>query len=132
MKGLSPASMRDFSSLDGDLGDAFDVLDVLRAFEGSGGVGGFFDAAELVVVDEFGDGGVGPQTGQSGFLRSLRVRKLMPRASTRSRRPTSGSPMPRMSLMTSVAWMMPTRPGRMPRTPPSAQDGTRPGGGGSG
>ncbi len=34
--------------------------------------------------------------------------------------------------MTSVAWMMPSSPGKMPSTPPSAQEGTSPGGGGSG
>lgn len=37
-----------------------------------------------------------------------------------------------MSLMASVAWRVPMMPGRMPRTPPSAQEGTRPGGGGCG
>ena len=44
----------------------------------------------------------------------------------------SGSPIPSMSLTVSVAWMVPMAPGRMPSTPPSAQLGTRPGGGGSG
>ena len=29
--------------------------------------------------------------------------------------------------MTSVAWITPTSPGRIPSTPPSAQEGTRPG-----
>ena len=47
-------------------------------------------------------------------------------------RPISGVPLPRISLTASVAWMQPTRPGRMPSTPPSAQLGTSPGGGGSG
>ena len=44
----------------------------------------------------------------------------------------SGSPAPMISLTASVAWMVPTTPGRIPSTPPSAQLGTRPGGGGSG
>ena len=73
-----------------------------------------------------------PQAGQSGFLRSFSVRNCMLSASTSSKRPTSVSPMPRISLITSVAWMTPTSPGRMPSTPPSAHEGTRPGGGGSG
>src|ERR1700679_1688115 len=74
--------------------------------------------------------GFWPQTGHSGFLRSLSSRKRMLSASTSSSRPTSESPLPRMSLMTSVAWITPTRPGKMPSTPPSGQPGTRPGGGG--
>ena len=41
-------------------------------------------------------------------------------------------PMPRMSLIASVACSVPTMPGSTPRTPPSAQLGTSPGGGGSG
>ena len=44
----------------------------------------------------------------------------------------SGSPMPRINLSVSVAWMVPMIPGSTPRTPPSAQLGTSPGGGGSG
>ena len=39
---------------------------------------------------------------------------------------------PKIILTTSVACMRPTIPGRIPRTPPSAQLGTKPGGGGSG
>ena len=38
----------------------------------------------------------------------------------------------RISLTVSVAWISPMVPGRIPNTPPSAQLGTRPGGGGSG
>ena len=39
---------------------------------------------------------------------------------------------PIINLMASVAWMMPTSPGKIPSTPPSAHEGTSPGGGGSG
>ncbi len=41
-------------------------------------------------------------------------------------------PLPSRILIVSVVWMHPITPGRMPSTPPSAQDGTIPGGGGSG
>src|SRR2546421_99056 len=54
----------------------------------------------------------------------------MPRASYWRRRPTSGLPMPRMSLIASVAWMRPTTPGSTPRTPASLHEGAKPGGGG--
>ena len=40
-------------------------------------------------------------------------------------------PPPTMSLITSLAWIIPMTPGRTPKTPPSAQEGTSPGGGGS-
>ena len=40
--------------------------------------------------------------------------------------------MPVISLIASVAWMTPMTPGSTPSTPPSAQLGTSPGGGGSG
>ena len=39
----------------------------------------------------------------------------------------SGSPMPVISLIASVAWITPMTPGSTPSTPPSAQLGTRPG-----
>ena len=44
-----------------------------------------------------------------------------------------GFPVPHWTVMgASVAWMTPINPGRIPSTPPSAQEGTNPGGGGSG
>jgi hypothetical protein len=46
--------------------------------------------------------------------------------------PTSGSPMPVSSLTASVVWIEPIEAHRTPSTPPSAQLGTMPGGGGSG
>ena len=58
--------------------------------------------------------------------------KRIASASTRRRRPTSDVPRPRIAFTTSVAWIVPRRPGRTPRTPPSAHDGTVAGGGGSG
>src|SRR5436305_1782940 len=54
----------------------------------------------------------------------------MPRASYWRRRPTSGLPMPRMSLIASVAWIRPTTPGSTPSTPASLHDGAMPAGGG--
>ena len=42
----------------------------------------------------------------------------------------SGSPAPVISLIVSSAWSDPITPGSTPSTPPSAQFGTRPGGGG--
>src|SRR5260370_31558576 len=73
-----------------------------------------------------------PHIGQFGFLRSLSPRNFIPSASNSNKRPTRLSPRPRMSLIVSIAWMDPTIPGSTPSTPPSAQEGTSPGGGGSG
>src|SRR5439155_27234496 len=71
-----------------------------------------------------------PHAGHAGSFRTRTVRNVMPNASTSSSRPMSGSPAPSSSLITSVAWIVPTRPGSTPNTPPSAQLGTRPSGGG--
>ena len=46
--------------------------------------------------------------------------------------PTAGSPMPVSSLMASLTWIEPMLAHSTPSTPPSAQLGTMPGGGGSG
>ena len=46
--------------------------------------------------------------------------------------PMSGSPTPVITLIASVVWMEPIVAQRTPSTPPSAHDGTIPGGGGSG
>ena len=43
----------------------------------------------------------------------------------------SESPAPMIHLIVSSAWMLPMMPGSTPSTPPSAQLGTSPGGGGS-
>src|SRR5947209_2897345 len=99
-----------------------------------GGAGSFFaaHAAEFVVIDQLGDRAMRTAHRAIGFLRSLSSRNFIPRASNKSKRPTRFSPQPRISLMVSIAWIEPTIPGRTPRTPPSAQEGTSPGGGGSG
>src|SRR2546425_3127867 len=76
--------------------------------------------------------GFDPQIGHSGFLRNLSSRNFIRRASNTRRRPMSVSPLPRRSLIVSIAWIDPTMPGSTPSTPPSAHDGTRPGGGGRG
>ena len=47
-------------------------------------------------------------------------------------RPTAGSPMPVSNLIASLTWIEPIMAHSTPRTPPSAQLGTIPGGGGSG
>src|SRR5271166_881347 len=49
-----------------------------------------------------------------------------------TRRPISESPMPIINLIASMACITPMFPGNTPSTPPSAQLGTIPGGGGSG
>ena len=53
-------------------------------------------------------------------------------ASYISSRPESGAPRSSSSFRASVACMTPMTPGSTPMTPPSAHDGTEPGGGGSG
>ena len=66
-------------------------------------------ATKLVIVDELSDRAVfTPQLrlaaiGHSGFLRSFNSRKRIASASYSIRRPTRGSPMPRISLTASVA-----------------------------
>jgi hypothetical protein len=60
------------------------------------------------------------------------VRNDIRSASNSSRRPASVSPNPVSSLIASVACNVPITPGSTPSTPPSAHDGTSPGGGGSG
>ena len=56
----------------------------------------------------------------------------MARASTINSRPTSPSPKPTISRITSSAIIEPSTPVSAPRMPASAQAGTVPGGGGSG
>ena len=51
----------------------------------------------------------------------------MSSASYKSSLPTSGSPIPRSSLIVSVACIVPIVPGRIPSTPPSAHEGTNAG-----
>src|SRR4029078_8999604 len=72
-----------------------------------------------------------PHILQLGFLRSLNSRNFICQASNSSSRLTSVSGAPRINLIVSVAWIVPTIPGKTPSTPPSAQLGTSPGGGGS-
>src|SRR5206468_1422012 len=74
--------------------------------------------------------GSSPQTGHEGSLRNLTSLNSVSSASKRSRRPTSGSPIPSRSLIVSFACSEPTMPGSTPSTPPSAQLGASSGGGG--
>src|SRR5579883_2345161 len=90
------------------------------------------NAAKLLVINQFVDGGIFAAHRALGVFRSLSSRNFMPKASKISNRPIRGFPLPRINLMASSAWMQPIMPGRTPSTPPSAQLGTSPGGGGSG
>src|SRR6266536_252432 len=76
--------------------------------------------------------GPSPHNAQFGSLRTLIVRYDISSASYTMSRPTSGSPVPVSSLIASVTWIEPMLAQSTPSTPPSAQDGTMPGGGGSG
>src|SRR5690606_1635739 len=62
-----------------------------------------------------------PHTLQAGSRRTFSSRKREPRASTSSRRPTSGSPKPASSLSASSACRLPTSPTSGPATPASLQ-----------
>src|SRR5262245_50657509 len=76
--------------------------------------------------------GCSPQTGHFGSFLSLNSRNFIFHASNRSSLFTKISSPPKITLIVPSAWIAPTIPGNTPSTPPSAQDGTRPGGGGSG
>src|SRR6478609_8785925 len=67
--------------------------------------------------------GWSPQTGQSSRRSILTSLNSVASASSRSRRPTSGSPMSAASLIASFVCSVPTMPGRTPSTPPSEHDG---------
>ena len=68
----------------------------------------------------------------SGVGVTGRASQVWRSASCTSSRPTSGSPMPVSSLTASVAMTDPMLAHTAPSTPPSAHDGTHPGGGWSG
>ena len=76
--------------------------------------------------------GLGPQTAQFGSLRIRTDRYVISSASYTMSRPSRVSPMPVMSLIASLTWIEPIDAHRTPSTPPSAHEGTIPGGGGSG
>ncbi len=67
-----------------------------------------------------------------GLGRSFNSRNFICKASYSNNRPLRVLPCFITILTVSVAWMSPIIPGKIPSTPPSAQDGTIPGGGGSG
>ena len=91
------------------------------------------DAAELIVVDQLASPSGGRRTPGTPDRAAASARGS---ACSRRRRAAAGrpasSPPPSSSLIASVAWIVPITPGSTPSTPPSAQLGTRPGGGGSG
>src|SRR5918994_5135375 len=70
-----------------------------------------------------------PQAGQAGSRQMRTSSKLVLMASNISSLPASGLPTPRMSLKTSLAWMMPAIPGSTPSTPATLQAGASSGGG---
>src|SRR5919206_3162108 len=72
------------------------------------------------------------QIGHSGSRRTFSSVNVAPSASYRSSRPTSGSPAPVTSLITSTAWSSPITPGRTPSTPFAPQEGASSAGGGGG
>src|SRR6476620_1406629 len=76
--------------------------------------------------------GWSPHTAQFGSLRTVILRYSISSASYTMSEPTRGSPIPVISLIASLTWMEPIDAHSTPRTPPSAHDGTMPGGGGSG
>ena len=76
--------------------------------------------------------GFSPHTGHCGSRRRLSSRNFTLSASKWRRRPTSGSPMPKISFNVSIACSIPIIPGKTPSTPACAQFGTESGGGGSG
>ena len=76
--------------------------------------------------------GCSPHTAQFGSLRTLILRYSISSASYTMSEPTSGSPMPVISLIASLTWIEPMDAHSTPSTPPSAHEGTMPGGGGSG
>ena len=122
--------------LDGDLRDAVDdrgVGDGLVAgdFERAD-LGGLCDAAELVVVDQLGDGRVRAADGAVGVLAQLEgaevhAERVDQQQAADERLADAEDELDDLGGLDDA-----DRPGRMPRTPPSAQEGTRPGGGGSG
>src|SRR2546423_15447326 len=71
------------------------------------------------------------QIGQSGSRRTFSSVNEAARASYRSSRPISGSPSPRISFTTSVAWSRPIVPGSTPSTPLAPQEGASSAGGGT-
>ena len=70
---------------------------------------------------------VSPQIGHDGSFLIFSSRKFMLKASKSISLPIKGVPIPVINLIASVACITPTTPGKMPSTPPSAQDGTMPG-----
>src|ERR1700751_4212169 len=71
------------------------------------------------------------QIGHSGSRGTLTSVSVAPSASYSSRRPIAGSPMPTISLTTSVACSRPIVPGSTPSTPLAPHDGASSAGGGS-
>jgi len=86
------------------------------------------------VVDQFLDRRVVRRTpGHSAFFAQLQFAKRIRHASNKSSRLTMMSGAPRMILdRFQSPGIAPMIPGSTPSTPPSAHDGTKPGGGGSG
>ena len=76
--------------------------------------------------------GASPHTGHAGSARTGISSQVIRSASCTSSRPSSGSPTPSSSLTISVTCTDPIAAHSTPSTPPSAHDGTAPGGGGSG
>ena len=123
----SPRSQRAFSSSDGDL---------LRRVRSPAGVGAVElrrrHAAELLVVDQRRDGRVRAAHRAVRILAQLQLAELHPQRVEQQepadqRLADAEDQLERLGRLD-----QPMMPGSTPSTPPSAQLGTRPGGGGSG
>ncbi len=93
---------------------------------------GRMDAAELFVIDQLGDGRLIAADGAFRIAPDLELAEGHLPGIVEQQPADQRLALAQHQLDASVAWMQPTRPGRMPSTPPSAQLGTSPGGGGSG
>ena len=94
---------------------------------GSGG-----NAAERFVVDQLGDGRRLAAHRAIGVPADLHFLEVHVQGVVQEQPADQRLALPVISLIASVAWIEPITPGRTPNTPPSAQLGTVPGGGGEG
>ena len=107
-------------------------VDLLDTVDLRGIAGRRLDAAELVIVYERGHGRMG------AAYRAIRVLAQFQLAEAHGQRIHQQQPPDQRLAHTQDQFDdlgcldTPTSPGRMPSTPPSAQEGTKPGGGGSG
>ena len=90
------------------------------------------DPAELVVVDELVNCGVRSAHGAVGILAELQLAKLRRERIEQKQSADQQLATAYQQFDGSIACNEPMMPGSTPSTPPSAQEGTKPGGGGCG